>query len=198
MDPLARFQSFDAKQILSSIINNVHDLLSKSQGAALNSSKSILLFPEINHIWAPAWQKPTKWHVRSASAQFDQSLRLPPKTHWVLSYTLSEQRSLIRLSGCPGWSESLPGAQVSQGTTKHSKLYVCPAMTWISLCSHTAWSVFAGCSLDNQRTISSSGGQVQQWFCAIPKTVLNWTTLYTVWLQYMHCWMALFDLMLLP
>ena len=34
------------------------------------------------------------------------------KKPWVLSYPLSAQRSLIRLGGCPGWSESSLGAQV--------------------------------------------------------------------------------------
>ena len=33
------------------------------------------------------------------------------KKHWILSYPLSAQRRLIRLGGCPGWSESLLGAQ---------------------------------------------------------------------------------------
>ena len=71
--------------------------------------------------------KQTKWEcaqqrLRSAweSAQSDQSLRcshgnLPSLIRifavrmtkaWVLSYPLSAQRRLIRLGGCPGWSES--------------------------------------------------------------------------------------------
>ena len=33
------------------------------------------------------------------------------KKAWVLSYPLSTQQRLIRLGGCPGWSESLLGAQ---------------------------------------------------------------------------------------
>ena len=33
------------------------------------------------------------------------------KKTWVLSYPLSAQRRLIRLGGCPGWSESLLGTQ---------------------------------------------------------------------------------------
>ena len=33
------------------------------------------------------------------------------KKAWVLSYPLSSQRRLIRLGGCPGWSESSLGAQ---------------------------------------------------------------------------------------
>ena len=35
------------------------------------------------------------------------------KKPWVLSYPLSAQRRLIRLGGCPGWSESSLGAQVT-------------------------------------------------------------------------------------
>ena len=34
------------------------------------------------------------------------------KNHWVLSYPLSAQRRLIRLGGCPGWSESSLGSQI--------------------------------------------------------------------------------------
>ena len=34
------------------------------------------------------------------------------KKAWVLNYPLSAQRKLIRLGGCPGWSESSLGAQV--------------------------------------------------------------------------------------
>ena len=33
------------------------------------------------------------------------------KKAWILSYPLSAQRRLIRLGGCPGWSESSLGAQ---------------------------------------------------------------------------------------
>ena len=33
------------------------------------------------------------------------------KKHWVLSYPLSAQWRLIRLGGCPGWSDSSLGAQ---------------------------------------------------------------------------------------
>ena len=34
------------------------------------------------------------------------------KKHWVISYPLSTPRRLIRLGGCPGWSESSLGAQI--------------------------------------------------------------------------------------
>ena len=62
--------------------------------------------------------KRTKWlcvqrRLRSAweSAQSDQSLPARLKKAWVHSYPLSAQRRLIRLGGCPGWSESSLGAQ---------------------------------------------------------------------------------------
>ena len=41
---------------------------------------------------------PTKWLCAQKKA-------------WVLNYPLSAQRKLIRLGGCPGWSESSLGAQ---------------------------------------------------------------------------------------
>ena len=71
--------------------------------------------------------KPKKWHVRPAKTQI--SLHIHPvesvfavcmKKAWVLSYPLGAQQRLIRLGGCPGWSESLLGA--------HSILLVCHAL----------------------------------------------------------------------
>ena len=57
----------------------------------------------------------TQWRLRSAwvSTQSDQSLHCLMKKAWVLSYPLSAQRKLVRLGGCPGWSESLLGAHSS-------------------------------------------------------------------------------------
>ena len=63
--------------------------------------------------------KPTKWvcsqrRLRSAWASAGSLIRVfavRMKKPWVLSYPLSAQRRLIRLSGCPGWSESSLGAQ---------------------------------------------------------------------------------------
>ena len=55
------------------------------------------------------------------SEDSDQPVHLPSlirvfavrmKKLWVLSYPIGEQRSLIRLGRCPGWSESSLGAQV--------------------------------------------------------------------------------------
>ena len=64
--------------------------------------------------------KPTKWvcaqrRLRSAwaSAQSDQSLRCPQTLWETLSPSLPFERTvktLIRLGGCPGWSESSLGA----------------------------------------------------------------------------------------
>ena len=63
--------------------------------------------------------KLTKWPVYPAKTQI--SLGIYPvwsvfavcmKKAWVLSYSLSTQWPLIRLGGCPDWSESSLGAQV--------------------------------------------------------------------------------------
>ena len=63
--------------------------------------------------------KPTKWSVRTAKTQI--SLGIHPvwsvfavrmKKRWALNYLLSAQWRLIRLGGCPGWSESSLGAHV--------------------------------------------------------------------------------------
>ena len=91
------------------------------------------------------------------------------KKDWVLRYPLSAQWRLIRLGGCPGWSESLLGAksfcwfcheaaQISvaqvwlegglilsycytiRGTTKLTKWGVTSRETQIGLHSHTVWS----------------------------------------------------------
>ena len=68
-------------------------------------------------ILAAAWQNqrndcaPSEDRPAWASAQSDQSLHCPHEEVLVLSYLLSAQRRLIRLGGCPGWSESSLGAQ---------------------------------------------------------------------------------------
>ena len=63
---------------------------------------------------------PTKWHMRPADS--DQPGHPPSlirvitvwmKKAWFLSYSLSTQRRLIWLGGCPGWSESSLGAHAS-------------------------------------------------------------------------------------
>ena len=62
--------------------------------------------------------KPTKWHVHPAKIRISLGIcsvwsvfAVRLKKAWVLSYPLSAQRRLIRLGGCPGWSESSLGAQ---------------------------------------------------------------------------------------
>ena len=60
--------------------------------------------------------KPTKLSVRQTKTQIcpsDQSLRCPPETK--LGPKLPTERTaktLIRLGGCPGWSESSLGTKI--------------------------------------------------------------------------------------
>ena len=56
---------------------------------------------------APSEDSNRPWHPPSLIRVF--AVRM--KKAWVLSYPLSAQRRRIRLGGCPGWSESLLGAQ---------------------------------------------------------------------------------------
>ena len=64
-------------------------------------------------------KKPTKWPVRLAKTQISLGSRpvwsesLPSYEETLgLNYLLSTQLRLIRLSGCPGWSESSLGAHI--------------------------------------------------------------------------------------
>ena len=50
------------------------------------------------------------------------------KEPWVLHYPLSTHRRLIRLGGCPGWSESSLGA--------HSFCWFCHVMAQLYMCLH--------------------------------------------------------------
>ena len=56
-----------------------------------------------------------KWATTRQNQQNSPSLirvfAVRMKKAWVLSYPLSTKRRLIRLGGCPGWSESSLGAQ---------------------------------------------------------------------------------------
>ena len=65
---------------------------------------------------------------------------------WVFSYPLSAQPRLIRLDGCPGWSESSLGGQVS---------------LLVLLC--TGWSVFDVCFMGSQWQILSTWRQRRLW-----------------------------------
>ena len=81
--------------------------------------------------------KPTKWvcaqrRLRSAcswaSAQSDQSLRCPhEETLGPLLPTKRTAKTLIRLGGCPGWSESLLGAHAFCWFC-HEAAHICSVM----------------------------------------------------------------------
>ena len=83
------------------------------------------------HNCAATWQN--QQNECAPSEDWDQP-RHPPslirvfavrmKKSWVLSYPLSAQRRLIRLGGCPGWSESSLGA--------HSFCWFCHVVAHIS------------------------------------------------------------------
>ena len=73
---------------------------------------------EPKYEWATSWQN--QQNECAPSEDSDQPGHPPSlirvfavrmKKAWVLSYPLSAQRRLIRLGGCPGWSESSLGAQ---------------------------------------------------------------------------------------
>ena len=59
-------------------------------------------------ICAPSDDSDQPGHLPSLTRVF--TVRM--KKAWVLSYPLNAQRRLIRLGGCPGWSESSLGTQV--------------------------------------------------------------------------------------
>ena len=74
--------------------------------------------PSHQYIWAATWQN--QQSDCAPSEDSDQPGHPPSlirvfavrmKKAYVLSYPLSAQRRLIRLGGCPGWSESSLGAQ---------------------------------------------------------------------------------------
>ena len=79
--------------------------------------------------WAATWQN--QQSECAPSKDSDQPGHPPSlirvfavymKKAWVLSYPLSAQRRLIRLGGCPGWSESSLGA--------HSFCWFCHVVTY--------------------------------------------------------------------
>ena len=64
--------------------------------------------------------KPTIWHMHPVSTRISLGIRpvwsvsaVHMKKPWGLSYSLSAQWRLFRLSGCPGWSESSLGGHIS-------------------------------------------------------------------------------------
>ena len=70
-------------------------------------------WPKMKKMWASTWQNQQS---ECAPSEDSDHPGHPPsllrvfavrvKKTWVLSYPLSAQRRLIRLGGCPGWSES--------------------------------------------------------------------------------------------
>ena len=77
----------------------------------------ILRFHYCFFIWAVTWQNQQCGCVPSEDSDqpgYPPSLirvfAVRMKKAWILSYPLSTQRRLIRLGGCPGWSESSLGA----------------------------------------------------------------------------------------
>ena len=88
------------------------------------------------------------------------------KKAWVLSYPLSAQQRLIRLGGCPGWSESLLGAQPFcwfcdkaicmiivdlwtfwAGVRQNQQNDLCDQQRLISLDTIPVWSEYIECTL---------------------------------------------------
>ena len=78
--------------------------------------KPLSLFGDGHYKWAASWQ-----NQQCAPSEDSDQPGHPPslirvfavrmKKAWVLSYQLSIQRRLIRLGGCPGWSESSLGTK---------------------------------------------------------------------------------------
>ena len=148
--------------------------------------------------------KPTKWvcaqwRFRSAwaSTQSDQSLRCPLEwtldEPWVLSYPLSGQRRLIRLGGCPGWSESSLGAHATMlcpATRKWRGIMLYPPKFWVSVRPSVCLSVRPSVRPSAPTTILVS---------ATPPTVLgqsfwNFTgVLRMVW-RYAYCFFRILKL----
>ena len=94
------------------------DMTEKLLKATLNPNKQQQLF--IPEIWAASWQNQqnglcAQRRLRSAlaSALSDQSLRCPyEETLGPQLPTERTAKTLIRLSGCPGWSEPYAGRSV--------------------------------------------------------------------------------------
>ena len=59
------------------------------------------------------------------------------KKPWALSYILTAQRSLIRLGGCPGWSEPSLGAQVSLFCHVAAHFFFVSLLFWVRLVYNT-------------------------------------------------------------
>ena len=73
----------------------------------LNQQKSEMAVQMSQHM-----TKPTKWPVHPATTQDQSSLSVWIKLGSLATHPLNAMKTLIRLGGCPGWSESSLGAQV--------------------------------------------------------------------------------------
>ena len=85
----------------------------------------------LSELYEPPLDKTNKVSVRPAKTQISLGIRpfaVRMKKTWVLSYPLNAQRRLIRLGGCPGWSESLLCA--------HSFCWFCHVAAHMSLPGH--------------------------------------------------------------
>ena len=90
------------------------------------------------NIYEPWHDKTNKVAVRQAKTQISLGIRpvwsvfaVRMNKHWVLSYPLSAQRRLIRLGGCPGWSESSLG--------EHSFCLFCHVAAHMYMISIVSW-----------------------------------------------------------
>ena len=98
----------------------------------LSSNTHFICSTGSSQIWAATWQN--QQNGCTSSEDSDQPWHLPSlirvfavrmKKLWVLSYPLSTQWRLIRLGGCPGWSESSLGA--------HSFCWFCHVVAHLTL-----------------------------------------------------------------
>ena len=100
----------------------------------------------IDVIWASSWQNQqngmcTQWRLRSAwaSAQSDQSLRCPHEESFGPYQPIERTaKTLIRLGGCPGWSESSLGAHVSMLVLSRGGSYL---LCFICIFLHAVFSI---------------------------------------------------------
>ena len=113
--------NFSVQKILSIIIKSPTFTFSDWQNnlpylwRAIQQS-SLMYLTTYEYIYEPRHDK-TKMSVRPAKTQISLGTRpvwsvfaVRMKKPWILSYPLNAQRRLIKLSGCPGWSESSLGA----------------------------------------------------------------------------------------
>ena len=132
-------------------------------GHSVNTVATWLVLRIMVHNWATTWQN--QQNECAPSEDSDQPghshslirvFTVRMKKAWVLSYQLSTQWWLIRLGGCPGWSESLLGA--------HSFCFFCHEVAHIFTILKTYFSIlllgpvqyFAQTSADIDTTCSKT------------------------------------------